>query len=264
MRRRLDGTSAPPSWPVPVNQAVLRIYALILTGVFALVLAVWPRRARPFRGEGAVRFLLAFALGALFILFGFHRAGEVDRVSVIGDHLWVRERFEGRRFGEEAWTRVRLSDGVVASASSPEDLEPRAATSTGALRVLPSLIGRVQRPEGDGAVPVGPVLAQPVVAYATPRWAVLAAREEPGRPATTYLSRIDRDGTIAWRIESEAVGLAEGRLVAGRRIEGGDLILVLQGLKAERGWGEVLTQADHALAARLDPETGRVLWTSAF
>lgn len=248
-----------------VNQAVLRIYLLILVGVAALVLAVRPRRAHPFPGEGFVRFLVAFALGGALVLFGFHHAGQVDGVVVDGGRLLVRERFEGRAFGALRWTAVDLETGearAIPAPSTPPPPPPSVRTSTAALDLRPSLRSRLRRPSPRGAVEVGPGLTQAVLALGTPELAVIAANADPAQPRTVFVARYDRDGRRRWRRSAAELGLREGRLRRSAPLPDGDVVLVFSGRVF--GFWETLTQAERVIAVRLSTEDGAVRWVSTF
>lgn len=251
---------------VAVNQAVIRIYVLLAVGALAMVFAVWPRRkSGPARGEAFIRFFVGFALGGAVVLFGFHNPGQVRGLVMGPNHALVLERHEGRLWGEEDWTRLDLDTGRPRRSTAPDERgEVAVRTSSSAMEAPRTLRGRLLRYEGGEPVPMGPVLGQPVLAFGAPDFAVVAAYEELSRPATVYLARYERDGSLGWRLEASELGLRSGRLRRSAPVGDGDLLVVFSGVWADRGWLGTFTQDEHVLAARIHLADGTVRWRRAF
>lgn len=270
-----------------MNQAVVRMYLLVLVGVLAVVLALWPKiPGLSGRVAALGRFLAVALAGLVGVYAAFHDAGRVDELRIGPELAYVKEVFPRRAFREVSWTVVDLETGETSRVAAPPEglrvIGPRTPESIGrareasgelaeeqpALRLPRSLKARLERPRSHDEeplfVPVGPELYQPDSAHATARFAVVAAYEVVYRPETLFLARFEADGSPSWRIEAEALGLREGRLRRAAALEGGDLLLVLTGVAADLGPFEALTLDRHVFAARVDLKTGHVRWTTRF
>jgi hypothetical protein len=245
------------------------MYLLILVGVLAVVAAFRPAGRGP-RWVGFVRFAVVAVAGAAVVVTSFEAAGRIDALRVAGGRIHVLERFPARLLGASVWTTLDVHTGRILTGRSPPD--PGAAkvaaskTSTTALRVPRTLRGRIERPigGGEGAVEVGPELLRPVAAATSDAHAVVSAFDRVYDPATVYLARYRRDGTLDWRLEARALGLSAGRLRRAAAIGEGDLVLAFEGFAADRSWFERLTLDSHVVVVRVDAQRGAVRWTSRF
>lgn len=246
---------------------MIRIYCLILVGLLALLLAVWPRSQNATLLRGSLRFGVLFCLGGSFVLFGFHRAGRVEHLAVFSNRVLVHERFEGQWLGEIKTTALELETGSIVSFRLPRPTSKEADHALtlgfgqgGRLVVPQALEARLRR--GDG-ISVGPLLQQPVLAFANERFAVVSARKRVSKSDTVYLARIDEDGEQKWRMTTSELGLGSGDLEGGVPISASSGVFIYRGLRADRTLWDKISQATHLVVLRVDLLSGDVLWRTA-
>lgn len=255
-----------------MNQVVVQMYLLILVGVFAGLGAVRPRIPRlSSRWVGFVRFLFIALVGLAVVVGGFHAPGRVDDLRLSPTHAYVLEHFPDRMLRSSIWTEVRLSDGAVREVSVDNVPPARSPPSTEGrgMRLRRSLRARVERPVATLGptteyLPVGPVLNQPVLAYASAELAVVAAYEEVYRPETLFVGRMDPDGAFGWRRSARRLGLASGRLRLSGVTSSGDIVMVFSGVTTRRTWLARLTLDTRLVVVRLEPSQGTIRWVRDF
>lgn len=250
-----------------MNQTVIRLYVMILVGIVVVAAGFLPRGGS--RRAGILRALGVAALGTVFLLFGFHSAGAVERVVVTEGAAFVLERFPGRSWAESQWTRLDLADGSSGSVSvapaltaSPPGSDSEASDVAGALELPRSLKARLRRPHGEE---LGPVLKQAELVTSDSAWAVVAGYETIYVPQSVFLARFEADGTLRWRRDAGQLGLEGGRFRRAAPVPGTeDWIVVMTGWAKNQGFYDRLTHATHVVVARFHAGTGAIRWSSTF